>query len=166
MTPLFIPQLLDQDYKSFFIKLIVVFALWLIAFIASLVDLKTGIDASKRLGCFKTTSSGLRQTLKKGIQYFTILFIALLFDLVFSYLTTLTDIISILGLFRIPVFTLLAVIGVLVIESISVRENMKKGSKNLVSTELINQALEIIGELGDEKVKAISNILKQKKDEQ
>jgi hypothetical protein len=165
MTALFIPQLLDQDYKSFFIKLIVVFALWIIAFSASLIDLSSGIQASKRLGCFKTTSSGLRQTLKKDFQYFTLLIIALLFDVVFSYLTTLTDIIPFLGLFRIPVFTVLSVIIVLIIEFISVRENMNKGRKDIVSPELINKALEIIGELGDEKVKAISNILKQKKDE-
>lgn len=166
MTTLFIPQLLDQDYKSFFIKLIIVFGLWIIAFASSLIDLKTGIEASKRLGCFKTTSSGLRQTLKKDFQYFTLLIIALLFDIVFSYLTTLTDIIPFLGLFRIPVFTVLSVIIVLAIEFISVRENMDKGRKDLVSPDLINKALEIIGELGDEKVKAISKILKQGKDEQ
>lgn len=166
MTTLFIPSILTEDYKSFFIKLIIVLALWIIAIIATLIDLKTGINASKRMGIFKTTSIGLRQTLKKNFQYFTLLFIALLFDVVFSYLTTLTDIISFLGLFRIPVFTLLSVVIVMAIEFISVRENMNKGRKDLVSPDLINKALEIIGELGDEKVKAISKILKQKKDEQ
>jgi len=163
MQTLFIPSLLAQDYKSFFIKLIIVFALWLIAIIATLIDLKTGIDASKRLGNFKTTSSGLRQTLKKDFQYFTLLIIAFLFDFVFSYLTTLTDIISLLGLFRIPVFTILSVVTVLIIEFISVRENLSKGRKDVVSPELINKALEIIGALGDDKIKAISEILKQKK---
>lgn len=165
METLFIPSLLAQDYKSFFIKLIIVFALWLIAIIASLIDLKTGIDASKRLGCFKTTSSGLRQTLKKDFQYFTLLIIALMFDVVFSYLTTLTDIISFLGLFRIPVFTVISVIIVLLIEFISVRENLDKGRKDIVPQELINKALEIISELGDDKVKAISKILKPQKNE-
>lgn len=166
MTTLFIPSLLSQDYKSFFIKLIIVFALWIIAIIASLIDLKTGIDASKRLGKFKTTSSGLRQTLKKDFQYFTLFIIALLFDVVFSYLTTLTDIISFLGLFRIPVFTILSVIIILIIEFISVRENLDKGRKEIVPQELVNKALEIISELGDDKIKAISKILKPQKDEQ
>lgn len=165
METLFIPSLLSQDYKSFFIKLIIVFALWLIAIIATLIDLKTGIDASKRLGNFRTTSSGLRQTLKKDFQYFTLLIIALLFDVVFSYLTTLTDIISFLGLFRIPVFTIISVIIVLIIEFISVRENLDKGRKDIVPQELINKALEIISELGDDKVKAISKILKPQKNE-
>ncbi len=166
MTFIFIPSLLSQDYKSFFIKLIIVFALWIIAIIASLIDLKTGIDASKRLGKFKTTSSGLRQTLKKDFQYFTLLIIALMFDVVFSYLTTLTDIIAFLGLFRIPVFTVISVIIVLIIEFISVRENLDKGRKEIVPQELVNKALEIISELGDDKIKAISKIIKPQKDEQ
>jgi hypothetical protein len=166
METLFIPSLLTEDYRSFFIKLIIVFALWIIAITATIIDLKTGIDASKRLGNFKTTSSGLRQTLRKDFQYFTLLIIALLFDVVFSYLTTLTDIFSFLGLFRIPIFTILSVIIVLLIEFISVKENLRKGSKEVVPQELINKALEIISELGDDKVKAISKILKTGKDEQ
>jgi len=163
MQLLFIPSLLTGDYRTFFIKLVIVFALWMIAIVASLIDLKTGIDASKRIGNFKTTSSGLRQTLKKDFQYFTLLVISLLFDFVFSYLTSLADIISVLGLFRIPVFTILSVIIVLIIEGISVKENLEKGRKDIVSPELLNKALEIIGELGDEKIKAIAEILKDKK---
>lgn len=162
MNLLFIPSILSGDYRTFFIKLIIVFALWMIAIVASLVDLKTGIDASKRLGNFKTTSSGLRQTLKKDFQYFTLLVIALLFDVVFSYLTTLTDIISFLGLFRVPVFTIISVIIILAIEFISVKENLEKGKKQIISPELMNKALDIISELGDEKVKAIADILKNK----
>lgn len=166
MNLLFIPSVLSGDYRTFFIKLIIVFALWLIAIVASLIDLKTGIDASKRLGKFKTTSSGLRQTLKKDFQYFTLLVIALLFDFVFSYLTTLTDIISFLGLFRIPVFTIISVIITLTIEFISVKENLEKGKKQIISPELMNKALDIISELGDEKVKAIANILKDKEEKE
>jgi hypothetical protein len=162
MNLLFIPSLLAGDYRSFFIKLTIVLALWMIAIIASLIDLKTGIDASKRVGNFKTTSSGLRQTLKKDFQYFTLLVISLLFDFVFSYLTSLTDIFSVLGLFRIPVFTILSVIIVLIIEGISVKENLEKGRKEIISPEMMNKALEIIGELGDEKIKAIAQILKEK----
>ena len=164
MNLLFIPSILSGDYKTFFIKLVIVFALWMIAIVASLVDLKTGIDASKRLGNFKTTSAGLRQTLKKDFQYFTLLPIALLFDVVFSYLTTLTDIIPFLGLFRVPVFTILSVIIILAIEFISVKENLEKGKKQIISPELMNKALDIISELGDEKVKAIADILKNKEE--
>lgn len=164
MNLLFIPSILSGDYRTFFIKLIIVFALWMIAIVASLVDLKTGIDASKRLGNFKTTSSGLRQTLKKDFQYFTLLIIALLFDVVFSYLTTLTDIIPFLGLFRVPVFTILSVIIILAIEFISVKENLEKGKKQIISPEIMNKALDIISELGDEKVKAIADILKNKEE--
>lgn len=162
MDLLFIPALLSGDYKTFFIKLIIAFALWMIAIVATSIDLKTGIDASKRLGNFKTTSAGLRQTLKKNFQYFTLLVIALLFDFVFSYLTSLTDIFSFFGLFRIPLFTIGSVIIVLIIEFISVKENLEKGRKEIISPEMMNKALEIIGELGDEKIKAIAKILKNK----
>lgn len=162
MNLLFIPSLLAGDYRSFILKLMIVLGLWLIAIAATLVDLKTGIDASKRLGNFKTTSSGLRQTLRKDFQYFTLLIIAFLFDFVFSYLTTLTDIVGLFGLFRVPLFTIISVIIVLVIECISVKENLEKGKKEIISPELVNKALDIIGELGDEKVKAISEILKSK----
>ena len=98
MNLLFIPSLLQGDMKSFLLKLSMVFLMWLIVFIASLVDLKTGIDGSKRLGSFKTTSRGLRQTIKKDLQYFMLLVVGLLFDFVLSYLTTLSDILPILGI--------------------------------------------------------------------
>lgn len=162
MNLLFIPSLLSGDYRTFFIKLIIVFALWIIAIMATAIDLKTGIEASRRLGDFKTNSAGLRQTIRKDLQYFTMLIVALLFDFVFSYLTTLTDIISVLGIFRIPLFTIVSVIIVLVIEGISVKENLEKGTKQIVSPELIKSAIEIIEKLGDEKTKAVLEILKDK----
>lgn len=164
MNLLFIPSLLSGDYRTFFIKLIIILALWIVAFVATAVDLKTGIEASKRLGNFKTTSSGLRQTLRKNGQYFALLIVAFLFDFVFSYLTSLTDILSFFGLFKIPIFTIGSVVIVLVIEFISVKENLEKGRKEIISPELLNKALDIIGELGDEKIKAISEILKNKED--
>lgn len=166
MNLLFIPSLLIGDYKTFFIKLSIVFGFWLIAVIASMVDLRTGILASKRIGNFRTTSKGLRQTMKKLFEYFTFLTIALLFDVVLSYLTTLTDIVPLFGLFRIPIFTIASVIIILIIEGISVKENTEKGrNRDFVSPEVMNKALDIIGSLGDEKIKAIAELLKNKKDE-
>jgi len=151
--------------KSFLFKLSIVFLLWLIVFIASMVDLKTGIDGSKRLGCFKTTSRGLRQTVKKDLQYIMLLLVGLLFDFVLSYLSTLSDLIPLFGVFRIPIFSLLGVLVILIIEGISVKENLDKGkTKEIISPELITSALDIIGILGDDKVKAIAELLKQKEE--
>lgn len=163
MQLLFIQSLLDGDYRTFFIKLIIILSLWLVAVLATLIDLKTGINASKRLGNFKTTSSGLRQTLKKDFQYFTLLIVAFLFDFVFSYLTSLTDVISLFALFKVPLFTITSVIIVLAIEGISVKENLEKGRKEIISPDMMNKALDIIGELGDDKIKAIAQILKNNK---
>ena len=165
MNLLFIPSLLQGDMKSFLFKLSIVFLLWLIVFVASMVDLKTGIDGSKRLGCFKTTSRGLRQTVKKDLQYIMLLLVGLLFDFVLSYLSTLSDLIPLFGVFRIPIFSLLGVLVILIIEGISVKENLDKGkTKEIISPELITSALDIIGILGDDKVKAIAELLKQKEE--
>jgi len=164
MNLLFIPSLLTGDYRTFFIKLIIVFALWLIVIVATLVDLRTGIAASKRKGNFRTTSKGLRQTLKKLFEYFTFLVIALLFDFVLSYLTTLVDIIPFLGLFRIPLFTIGSIVVILIIEGISVKENTEKSrGKDIITPEMLNSALNIIAALGDDKTKAIAELLKNKK---
>ncbi|HLP05101.1 MAG TPA: hypothetical protein VK152_06705 [Paludibacter sp.] len=163
MNLLFIPSLLAGDYRTFFLKMSIVFGMWLIVVIAAGIDLRTGIQASKRIGNFRTTSKGLRQTMKKLFEYFAFLTIALLFDFILSYLTTLTDIITFFGLFRIPLFTIASIIIILIIEGISVKENTEKGrGKDIISPELINKALDILGQLGDEKVKAISEILKTK----
>jgi len=164
MNLLFIPSLLTGDYRTFFIKLIIVFALWLIVIVATLVDLRTGIAASKRKGNVRTTSKGLRQTLKKLFEYFTFLVIALLFDFVLSYLTTLVDIIPFLGLFRIPLFTIGSIVVILIIEGISVKENTEKSrGKDIITPEMLNSALNIIAALGDDKTKAIAELLKNKK---
>ena len=167
MQLLFIPSLLAGDMPTFFLKLAIVFLLWIIVFIASIVDLKTGIDASKRLGSFKTTSKGLRQTIKKNLQYIMLLFVGLLFDFVLSYLSTLSDILPILGMFRIPIFSLLGVLVILIIEAISVKENLDKGKdKEMISPELLNMALDIINTLGDDKIKSITQLIAKKNEPQ
>jgi len=163
MNLLFIPSLLAGDYRTFFIKLIIVFSLWLIVVVATAVDLRTGIAASKRKGNFRTTSKGLRQTLKKLFEYFTFLTIALLFDFVLSYLTSLTDIVPLFGLFRIPLFTIGSIVIILIIEGISVKENAEKGrGKDIITPEMMNTAISIIAALGDEKTKAFAEIFKTK----
>jgi len=166
MNLLFIPSLLSGDIKGFLFKLAIVLLLWLIAFAASLVDLKTGIDASKRQGNFKTTSSGLRQTLKKCGQYFALLTVAFLFDFVFSYLTMLSSTISFLNLFSVPLFSIVGVGIVILIEWISVKENLAKGrsedDKAAIHNDKLNIALELVSALGDDKMKAIAEIIKSK----
>lgn len=163
MNLLFIPTLLAGDYRTFFIKMCLEFGLWLIVVVAALIDLNTGIKASKAIGCSRTTSRGLRQTFKKIAEYFTYLSIAFLFDFAFSYLTTLTDIFSVLGLFKIPVFTLATMLALLVVEWISVRENLDKArGKKLISPEAYNTILDLAGSLAPEQWKAVAEIFKIK----
>ena len=166
MNLLFIPSLLTGDIKGFLFKLAIVLLLWLIAFAASLVDLRTGIAASRRLGCFKTKSYGLRKTIKKDGQYFALLTVSFLFDFVFSYLTLLSSTISFLIIFSIPLFSIIGVGIVILIEWISVKENLAKGrsetDKAAIPEEKLNLALELVSVLGDDKMKAIAEIIKSK----
>lgn len=49
MNLLFIPSLLAGDYRTFFIKLSLIAVFWILVFVASFIDLRTGIAASKRI---------------------------------------------------------------------------------------------------------------------
>lgn len=164
MNLLFIPSLLSGDYRSFFCELSIVALFWVMVFVASFIDLRTGIKASKAVGNFRTTSSGLRQTLRKDREYMAIMSIAFLLDFALSYLTTLSDIVGIFGIFKIPFLSILALIFILIIEFISVKENIekKRGSK-IIPKETIDVMTELIEKFGDEKLKAIAEILKGEK---
>lgn len=158
MTLLFIPELLSGNFDSFFLKLASVFGLWVLVLLASLVDLKTGIDASKRVGNFKTTSTGLRKTVTKLLSYFSILFMMLILDFAFSYLS------KTISFFEIPICSVIGIIVVIAIEAWSVQENVKKGRGNdETSVEVLNKFVSIAKELGDDKVKAIINVLDKHK---
>ena len=162
MNLLFLLSLVVEEYSTVLLKLAVIVLLWLVVIAACMVDLRTGIKASKRLGNFRTTSRGLRQTMKKVLEYISILIIALLLDIVLSYLSTLSDIFPLLGLFRVPLLTIGSVICFLIIEGISVRENINKcNDADMIPPELVNKALNLISALGDDKVKAIAELLKK-----
>ncbi|MBN2787414.1 MAG: phage holin family protein [Paludibacteraceae bacterium] len=158
MTLLFIPELLAHNFDGFFTKLACVLGLWVLVLLASLVDLKTGIDASKRVGNFKTTSKGLRKTVTKDLSYFALLLMLLLLDFAFSYLS------GKITFFEIPVCSILGVIVIVAIESWSVQENLKKGRGNdETSPDVLQKVIDITKELGDDKVKAIINAIDKTK---
>ena len=119
----FIPALLDGNYDAFFTKLSIVILMWLLVIVASMVDLITGIAASKRTGTKHTTSWGLRRTLSKDLQYLALLFMMLLIDIGLSSLGQYMSFLSA----SLCSFITSAVI--IIIEAISVAENTRKGKK-------------------------------------
>lgn len=112
---------MDGDVHGFMVKLAVMMFAWLLVVILSGADLVSGIAASRRAGVKHTTSWGMRRTLTKLLQYFAVFFAFLLLDVVLSALA------QFLPVFSIPILSIGVIIGELVIETISVLENSRKG---------------------------------------
>ena len=120
-TLLFIPSLMEGDYDGFIVKLGIILFLWIIVIAASIIDLISGIAASRRTGQKKTTSWGIRKTMQKDLQYFALLFVFLLLDIGLSALS------SWLSLFSVPLLSVIGVIAITGTEALSVAENTRKG---------------------------------------
>jgi len=121
MTLLFIPSLMEGNVDAFLTKVAVVVLLWLIVIAASMIDLITGIAASKRTGIQHTTSWGLRRTVSKDLQYLALLAMLLIIDIGLSALSQQ------LPLFAMPLLSTLGVVTIAIVEFISVAENTRKG---------------------------------------
>lgn len=122
-TMCFIPALLAGNYDVFFTKLSIVILMWLLVIVASMVDLITGIAASKRTGTKHTTSWGLRRTLSKDLQYLALLFMMLLIDIGLSSLG------EYMAFFSASLCSFVSSVAIIIIEAISVAENTRKGKK-------------------------------------
>lgn len=160
---LFIPALMEGDVHGFMVKLAVMMFAWLLVVILSGVDLVSGIAASKRAGVKHTTSWGMRRTLTKLLQYFAVFFAFLLLDVVLSALA------QFLPVFSIPILSIGVIIGEMVIETISVLENSRKGKNKDEDKvdDLMQIAAATVDAVGKEKLKdylkAINKYVESKK---
>lgn len=160
---LFIPALMEGDVHGFMVKLAVMMFAWLLVVILSGADLVSGIAASKRAGVKHTTSWGMRRTLTKLLQYFAVFFAFLLLDVVLSALA------QFLPVFSIPILSIGVIIGELVIETISVLENSRKGMNKDEDKvdDLMQLAAATVDAVGKEKLKdyleAINKYVESKK---
>ena len=154
---------MDGDIHQFMVKLAVMMFAWLLVVMMSGVDLITGIAASKRTGVKHTTSWGIRRTLSKLLQYFGIFFAFLLLDVVLSALA------QFLPLFSIPLLSFGVIIGEMVIETISIMENSKRGKNKDEDKvdDLMQLAAATVDAIGTEKLKqyleAINKYVESKK---
>ena len=114
---LFIAHLMSEDHRKAVIWLIVVGLMSMLPVIASIIDLFTAISASKRVGEFKTTSYGLRKTIVKDRDYLTFFFFAAIVDACLSFFV------------QAPILCILCAASEVLIEWLSVRENMQKARK-------------------------------------
>jgi hypothetical protein len=153
----FIPALLEGNYDAFFVKLSIVILMWLLVIAASMVDLITGIAASKRTGTKHTTSWGLRRTLSKDLQYLALLFMMLLIDIGLSSLG------SYVVFFSTSICSFVSSIAIVIIEAISVAENIRRGrSPEEDKIDDIHElVMNTVDALGSEKTKAFLEALQK-----
>ena len=157
MTLLFIPSLMEGNIDAFLTKVAVVVLLWLIVIAASMIDLITGIAASKRTGIQHTTSWGLRRTVSKDLQYLALLAMLLIIDIGLSALSQQ------LPLFSMPLLSTLGVITISVVEAISVAENTRKGKapEDDKMDEIQQLVIAVADKLGKDKTKAFLQALEE-----
>lgn len=157
MTLLFIPSLMEGNIDAFLTKVAVVVLLWLIVIAASMIDLITGIAASKRTGIQHTTSWGLRRTVSKDLQYLALLAMLLIIDIGLSALSQQ------LPLFAMPLLSTLGVVTISVVEAISVAENTRKGKapEDDKMDDIQQLVMAVADKLGKEKTKAFLQALEE-----
>ena len=157
MILLFIPSLMEGNIDAFLTKVAVVVLLWLIVIAASMIDLITGIAASKRTGIQHTTSWGLRRTVSKDLQYLALLAMLLIIDIGLSALSQQ------LPLFSMPLLSTLGVITISVVEAISVAENTRKGKapEDDKMDEIQQLVMAVADKLGKDKTKAFLQALEE-----
>lgn len=157
MALLFIPSLMEGNIDAFMTKVAVVVLLWLIVIAASMIDLITGIAASKRTGIQHTTSWGLRRTVSKDLQYLALLAMLLIIDIGLSALSQQ------LPLFSMPLLSTLGVITISVVEAISVAENTRKGKapEDDKMDDIQQLVMAVADKLGKDKTKAFMEALEE-----
>ena len=148
---------MEGNIDAFLTKVAVVVLLWLIVIAASMIDLITGIAASKRTGIQHTTSWGLRRTVSKDLQYLALLAMLLIIDIGLSALSQQ------LPLFSMPLLSTLGVITISVVEAISVAENTRKGKapEDDKMDDIQQLVMAVADKLGKDKTKAFLQALEE-----
>lgn len=146
---LLINSLIEGDFSNLLKKLEIAGVMGLIVLIAIGIDLVSGVRKAKKLGLART-SVGLRETVKKVIQYLTVILFGLMIDVLISKLLDW------------PYVTMALCVGLVVIEGISVWEKAEVKLKKKVSSNIDGLA-DILANVQnkDAMLKAIANILKE-----
>ena len=126
MTLLFIKAILEHDWYTLAVKLGYQALAWVFVLFACFIDLKTGITASKANGVFKTSSYGLRMTLKKFKDYMDVFLMAFVIDVFLSIFNTQADSYSFLSIFSLPLVTIVIFVYTMATEVVSVLEKKRK----------------------------------------
>lgn len=142
-------KFIHQDLQS---GLTIIFACLVIVCIACFIDMWTGIDAA-RANKEKIRSRPLRKTGAKIVDYFKLLVFFIMIDL--------------LGLcfpwYMLPYGCVIGTLGILIVEGLSVTENLKK--KRSHAAEVVDIAAKIVSCSTSDEAKKIIEIIKSKQHE-
>jgi len=118
MKILFIPSIMSQDWSHLNALITVLAVLYACVFVSALIDLYFGVKRAKRLKIART-SYGYRRTITKLTSYFGLLLMFTIADIAASVV------------FKMPYFTVLGAIGIVIVEAKSVYENLKQEEKGV-----------------------------------
>ena len=125
MNLLFIPSIIKEDWSHLNALLTVLAVLYACVFVSVFIDLYFGVKRAKRLQIVRT-SFGYRRTITKLTSYFGLMLMLSIADIAASVI------------FKMPYFTVIGAIGIVLVEIKSVFENIKQEEK---SVEEIQKAL-------------------------
>jgi hypothetical protein len=140
---------MNEDWSHFNALLTVLVVLYACVFVSVLIDLFFGVKRAKRLKIVRT-SFGYRRTITKLTSYFGLMLMLSIADIAASVV------------FKMPYFTVVGAIGIVIVEAKSVFENLKQQEK---SVEEIQKVLLKIFENRDE-IQALITFLNSKKQEE
>jgi len=146
MNLLFIPSIVNEDWNRFYALLTVWVVLYACVFLSVVIDLFFGLRRAKRLEITRT-SAGYRRTITKLTSYFGLMFMLSIADMAASVV------------FKMPYFTVIGTIGIVLVEAKSVFENLKQEEKNI---EEIQKALIKFFE-NKEEIKALISFINAQK---
>ena len=149
MKLLFIPSIINEDWSHFNALLTVLAVLYACVFVSALIDLFFGVKRAKRLKIVRT-SFGYRRTITKLTSYFGLMLMLSIADIAASVVL------------KMPYFTVIGAIGIVVVEAKSVFENLKQEEK---SVEELQKVLQKIFENRDE-IKSLVEFLNSKKQQE
>jgi hypothetical protein len=115
---LFIPSIINEDWSRFNALLTVLAVLYACVFASVLIDLFFGVKRAKRLKIART-SFGYRRTITKLTSYFGLMLMLSIADVAASVVL------------KMPYFTVIGAIGIVIVEAKSVFENLKQEHKSV-----------------------------------
>jgi len=114
----FIPSIINNDWSRLNTLLTVLAVLYACVFASVLIDLFFGVRRARRLNIART-SYGYRRTITKLTSYFGLMLMLTIADIAASVL------------FRMPYFTVIGTVGIVIVEAKSVFENLKQEEKSI-----------------------------------